>query len=519
MILLIHAKGKKVVRVLKDGQEQSVETSDCTTAFWEVAEKFPDDIIGWCEKEFLKDINLDSWECIFHHQLIMASYGLKTTYLPDSIGYVDQLPFININRKIKYPTWQMSTDLGGIYGRVLLRFKELYGKISDFGYFLNAIAKTGQQNGLFCYSDPALTKAATNNNPVPVASYSQLFSFVHQHYTSSWTSVLQWCLWKYEKKAAMMSYSKAFVQKKNFREDVDLSDFIPEASQNSDDTSLDVIIPTLGRKKYLEQVLNDLKEQILKPRNVIIIEQNPDKDAESELAEILAKEWPFLIIYHFTHKTGACNARNRALKEVKSDWIFFADDDIRLKSGLLHQVIEEAEKYQISAVNLNCKQPGEETVFHKVKQWGSFGAGTSMVKTRYAEKCQFSNIFEFGFGEDADFGMQLRNKGCDVIYHPGLQTLHLKAPVGGFREKPKLPWEQGEISPKPSPTLMAYAIKHYTPEQIRGYKVSLFIKFYSRQPIKNPVKYLRQLNKRWKLSEEWATKLLKENDSPGLPVK
>jgi GT2 family glycosyltransferase len=37
---------------------------------------------------------------------------------------------------------------------------------------------------------------------------------------------------------------------------------------------------------------------------------------------------------------------------------------------------------------------------------------------------------EFGYGEDTDFGMQLRNKGFDVIYFPDLKITHLKAPMG-----------------------------------------------------------------------------------------
>ena len=511
MILLIHHKAKEPVKALKDGKKIPVEGKSCTAVLWELAEKYPDDIIGWCEEELYENVAQENWNDIFHHDLIMASYAVKSTFLSDSIGYVDQLPFGNVNREVQYPTWQMSSDTGGIYGKVLTRFKPLFGDISALDYLLNSIARTGQQNGLFCYSDPALTNAAANTKPVPVASYRELFAFVRQHYTGSWTSVLLWCLWKYERKLKLWSFFTAFFQKKNFREEVDLSAFIPKASKNMISTSIDVIIPTLGRKPYLEQVLEDLKGQSLKPQHVIIIEQDPEQNSGSQLKEIINKDWPFSIIHHFTHKTGACNARNLALDEVQSEWVFFADDDIRLQSHLLESSIEEASRYQISGVNLNCKQPGEETVFGKIKQWGSFGAGTSMVKKKFVRNCRFSEVFEFGFGEDADFGMQLRNGGCDIIYYPDLQIKHLKAPSGGFRNKTILPWENGDTLPKPSPTLMAYALKHYTPEQIKGYKTSLFLKFYDRQPEKNPLKYIRQMRKRWKLSEEWAKKLLKEN--------
>jgi GT2 family glycosyltransferase len=40
-----------------------------------------------------------------------------------------------------------------------------------------------------------------------------------------------------------------------------------------------------------------------------------------------------------------------------------------------------------------------------------FGSGSSFVKSDYLKKVQFSSKYEFAYGEDFDFGMQLRNKG------------------------------------------------------------------------------------------------------------
>jgi hypothetical protein len=61
---------------------------------------------------------------------------------------------------------------------------------------------------------------------------------------------------------------------------------------------------------------------------------------------------------------------------------------------------------------------------------------------------------------DSDFGMQLRNQGIDVLYLQNLK-LFIKAPVGGFRTKPRLAWENDEIQPKPSPTML-FQITHKT---------------------------------------------------------
>ncbi|WP_373056898.1 glycosyltransferase family 2 protein [Zunongwangia sp. H14] len=510
MILLIHKKGKKLLHVLKEGQELELAASGLVDAFWKVAQRFPEEVVGWCGEEFHDQVSADEWNSIFYHQRIMASYAVRNIYISEDIGYIDQLPFININRAVRFPSWRMSTDVGGIYGKALLCFKELFNGIEDFGYLLNSIAKLGQQNSLFCYSEPALTTIKSVNSPVCTTSDKELYKFISQHYNSIWIYVLLFCHLWYEKRFPLLAFLKALNKPKFFRQNIALEKISISAGENSASKEIDVIIPTIGRKEHLFNVLKDLEEQVLLPKKVIVVEQNPEEHATSELNFLEGREWPFQIIHHFTHQTGACNARNIALKEVKSDWIFFADDDIRLEPELLKKSLKELQRLNISCLNINCRQEGEETVFSKIKQWGSFGSGTSIVKTCFAEKCRFPLLYEQAYGEDSDFGMQLRNLGCDIIYHPDLAILHLKAKVGGLRTKVKKEWEAQEPLPKPSPTVMAFALKYNTPEQIKGFKTSLLLKFYRNQEIKNPFTYIRSMNLRWKKSKEWAHQILQE---------
>ncbi len=509
MIILIHQNAQQVVKVLKGETEIKISATVCTKAFWELAEKYPEELIGWCEEKYSTDLNLAQWSQIFHQDLIMASFAVETAFFPDSIGYIDQLPFVNVNRKVLYPNWQMSSDIGGIKGKALLKFKSIFEEITHFDFLLNSIAKIGQQNGLFCYSAPGLVILPSAKKLESTATSDQLFSFVYSYYNTIWLSVLFWCYWKYEKKFPLKAYLKAFLEKKRFLQKVDLSAIKIQSTKISETSNfIDVIIPTIGRPEYLMQVLEDLSLQSLLPKKVIVVEQNVDENSISELAELKSKTWPFEIKHHFIHRTGACNARNIALKEVNSDWVFFADDDIRFEPDLLARVITEMNRLGVSSINMNCKQKGEETVFPKIKQWGSFGSGTSIVKSTFSNQCTFSSIYEHGYGEDADFGMQLRQLGCDIIYHPDIEILHLKAPMGGFREKPVLAWEQELPLPKPSPTLMAFSLKYNTSQQILGFKTSLFLRYYSQQEIKNPVKYLKIMRDRWEISENWANRLI-----------
>ena len=117
---------------------------------------------------------------------------------------------------------------------------------------------------------------------------------------------------------------------------------------------------------------------------------------------------------------------------------------------------------------------------------------------------KFNEVYEFGFGEDTDFGMQIRNKGYDVIYLPEPSITHLKAPMGGFRTKPVLEWHSETITPKPSPTVMLFLLMHKTKQQLYGYKTILFFKYYKVQSIKNPFAYYRMFQKQWQMSMKWA---------------
>jgi GT2 family glycosyltransferase len=282
----------------------------------------------------------------------------------------------------------------------------------------------------------------------------------------------------------------------------------PEAKTESLKTAtVDVIIPTLGRKDYLENVLKDLAKQSHLPTQVIIVEQHPDPESQSELTTLLGQDWPFVIKHHFIHQTGACNARNLALTEVQSDWVFLNDDDIRCDADLIENILVKAHELSVSAINLSCLQAGEKEIHGTDVQWQSFGSGCSVIKSSLLKNLRFDGAYEHGYGEDLDFGMQLRHLGEDIIYCPDLKMLHLKAPSGGFRFEHSFPWQHDELQPKPSPTVMLNIQKYLTTEQQRASKIVLFMKFYSRQSIKNPFVYIRRMNQRWQKSVEWSKQL------------
>ena len=513
MIYLKHSKGKILNSIIKDGKEIAVSSKYLVKSFWDLTARYPGELIVWIDDEIIFNLG-DNWEEVFHHDLIMASYAIKTQYMPDEIGYIDQLPFVNPNKDVLYPTWKMSTDVGGIKGGVANRFKDILGEVSDFGYLLNSIAKIGQQNSLLCYSSPELVKDQNSESINDFNGKKELFRFVAQHYKRVRLFMLFFCFITYEKRFLLWALIDGLIQKSWFKEDISLENIeVKSLRTYSEENSVDVIIPTMGRPEYLKDVLNDLKDQILLPSKVIIVEQDPDEKAKTQLGFIKETVWPFQIVHHFIHKTGACNARNLAMRNIEADFIFFADDDIRFSKDLLSRAVAELNRLGIGALNLNCILPGDKSIFTKIKQWGAFGSGTSVVRTTLALKCEFSELFEHGFGEDLDFGLQLRSKGCDVIYHPEINTIHLKANEGGFRSIPKNHWNKEDLEPKPSPTMMILVRKYYSNQMKLGYKIELFLRFYRSQSIKNPLTYISRMRKRWQLSEKISVELLDKASS------
>ena len=477
-----------------------------------LAKDYPDEILIWCHITLKEQLNSLEIEKLFHHKRLLFSYNPSVTHFIDKrIGYVEESPFIKVDKKGTYPTWQMSSQAGGIYGSTLLALKNEVIHDKNFDYFLCSLAKLGMPKGLLCYSEPRFLKQKEVHDTQKTSLFT-LFRFVKQHYKTRWVFLLGLNLMLYERKLPIFPLLFSLFYRNRNNNNVNLDCIKIESSKKVvDKATIDVIVPTIGRKTYLYDFLCDLRNQVHLPATVIIVEQNPDDESESELDYLDNEVWPFVIKHTFTHQAGACNARNVALGQVSNEWVFLADDDIRIEVNFLKKALEGINKFGVKAVSLSCLQKGEKQVYSNVFQWGSFGSGCSMVFAESLKQCKFNMGYEFGFGEDGDFGRQLRNHGVDVLYFPEPEILHLKAPMGGFRTKPALAWHSDLIQPKPSPTVMLYQILHNTKEQILGYKTILFFKYYKLQKIKNPIKYYRNFQKQWNSSVFWANELNKRN--------
>jgi GT2 family glycosyltransferase len=514
-MLIVYHNGNKVIELSNtDGIDVAkIDTLTISEFLVFLAQDYSDELLIWCHINLKEHLNVSAIKQLFHHKKLLISFNPSDgMYLDKSIGYVEESPFIKINKEVTYPTWQMSSWVGGMHSEVLLALKKELPFEKNFDYFLCSMAKLGMRKGLLCYSEPQLLKQNTNSFSANTSKFT-LFRFVKQHYKTQWVFVLLFNLLVHEKKFPILPFLFSFFYKNKTKTNINFDAIKVHSSKVVvDSATVDVIIPTIGRKNYLYDVLKDFSKQTILPKKIIIVEQNPEAGSSSELDYIQNKKWQFEIHHIFTHQAGVCNARNLALDQTQSEWVFLADDDNRFEATLLFDIFSKIKQYGNPVITTSYPQKNETKSHTKVIQCSTFGAGNSFVRRDFLEKVRFNRALEFGYGEDVDFGMQLRNQGYDILYLPEPSILHLKAPVGGFRTRPVLQWQNDIVQPKPSPTIMLYQILHNTREQTLGYKTILFFKYYRHQRIKNPIQYYRNFQKQWAQSVFWANQLKQQNE-------
>lgn len=441
---------------------------------------------------------------LHHSNTMITAGGRDSIYVSKDIGYVEDGPYLATGKSECYPTWQM-VDHSGVFHSSLLRQlpATLFDSSSSFAYWLCSVAKIGRPQGLCCYRiylpNPTYHSMAMTR--------SQTYQFVARHYKKRWLWILFLAHSIYEKRFAVLAFAKALPTSK-YEIALDF-DTLEKTKIDSSQTEfkVTVLIPTMGRADYLYQVLQDLSEQEVLPQKIVIVEQNPDVSAHSALDYLQTESWPFEIAHHFTHQTGACNARNKGLEQIDNGWVLFFDDDVRCAPDFIAKLHNACISTGTKALTFACLQQGEVETMKAFKQWESFGSGCSLVHSDITKKLRFDMALEHGYGEDVDYGMQIRHAGYDILYAPQIQVLHLKAPVGGFRQPHIFAWHNTTPAPKPSPQIMYHRQKNYTDKQLLGYKLVLFLKAYRRAASLNLIGFYKEVEAKWQASKRWAATL------------
>ncbi|MFN7674472.1 glycosyltransferase family 2 protein [Flavobacterium sp.] len=513
MIILYHNQSKITEIVSSEINDFPNEIGkNVVTVLLDFAEKFQNEILVWCHENYKENLNINGIDSFFHHKKFLFTFNpTSTNYFNRELGYIEDSPFVKVNKAIRYGTWQMSSQVGAIHSSIINACRKDLKSETNFDYFLNSFAKRAMAIGLLCYSEPKLLLKIIQISHYKNTNLFELFRFTKQHYKTRWIFLLFFNLFLFEKRFPLFPFLfSIFYKKRTINPDKLNQIEINSTKKIIEKGTIDVLIPTIGRKEYLLDVLQNLASQTYLPTTVIIIEQNPNENSSSELDYIENTTWPFQIKHHFTQQAGVCNARNIGLNFIESEFCFLADDDITFNNDLLEKVMQNFQSTGNEVLLVSCHLKTQSIIQQQPKQFPIFGGGHAFVKSSCLKGLKFDMAYEFGFGEDGDFGMQLLNKGYDILFISTFEIIHLKAPIGGFRTKPFLKWSNEQITPKPSPTVMLYKLKHDTKEQLSLYKVTLFLKNINGNFLKNPYHYIAVFKSKWNKSVFWANKLYNE---------
>jgi glycosyltransferase involved in cell wall biosynthesis len=499
MIILLQHKNPKNNTASLNGESVRLTGDSVMKQLLNLSHRYPDSWIGWAiEQGDILDWNYLQEKAVSKNYTV--SKGTAPQFLSSGIGYVEDTPFINFKQNQWYPTWIMSADFGMIHSSVLQQVNATIFN-GNFEYDLNLLTRILQPQGLFCYAHLTRTNSSKKETHL-------LYKFVAQTKKRGWILFLLMCHVIYDTYFPVLAFTKAIFKKAshfkaNFKG-------LQTCGHNAPiKTDYDVIIPTMGRASFLKEVLNDLAAQRMLPEKVVIVEQNEDKNSTTDLDYLEAEKWPFQVIHKFIHQTGACNARNLAIAETTATWVLLFDDDNRFDDGLLTRIFNALQGTSSKVLNMAYLQKGELENQKGYLQWAFFGSGCSIAHREVVENSRFDMALEHGYGEDVDYGMQIRNAGYDIIYAPEIQILHLKAPIGGFRKPKNLPWSDDAAQPKPSPFIMYFRQKNFSENQLRGYRLIQLLKSYKSLGTKNPVKHYRIFKIQWNSSLQYAEQLHK----------
>lgn len=213
------------------------------------------------------------------------------------------------------------------------------------------------------------------------------------------------------------------------------------------DLTITVGLATLDRHQYVMTLLDDLAAQTHLPDEVLIVDQTaPDKRRPIPTSN-WSHAFPVRVVYQETR--GTTKARNRLLRECRSDVILQPDDDSRVDPDYVENHIRHFADDRVDVVSGPVYEWDAETREWYVKWsnhlmiggWNgpafasghSFSGGNSSIRLASALAIGGWDENILTHGEDEDFSDRLLSAGAVIVYDPQARLLHLRAPRGGER--------------------------------------------------------------------------------------
>jgi glycosyltransferase involved in cell wall biosynthesis len=195
-----------------------------------------------------------------------------------------------------------------------------------------------------------------------------------------------------------------------------------------------VLIPTVDRYPYLRVLLDQLRQQTVRPLEIIIVDQTASERRQGRLAEDFP-DLPLKILYR--DAPGQCSSRNAGLQTATGDHILLLDDDVEVPPDLIQAHLENLRRHGATVSSGVAEEVGADPLLEAVRCIRASdvcpAGNTMLARSALEQSGLFDLAYEKGARADGDLGMRLYLAGELMILNGRIQVLHHHAPAGGLR--------------------------------------------------------------------------------------
>ena len=359
---------------------------------------------------------------------IGSNIGLTTRpFLLDAIQPTTML-HVKVDTSIDHSSWK-NTFKGCLLNQDIFKIIEISNYSNsldliglDFGY-------KAMQSGVLTRYSFELSKTIKLSNID--FSISDELAFIRNNFDAK---AYLWCYLIYFFKLSPFVFLKYLRKKRNTSLPVYQHKLI-ENVIDVQDISTTIVIATLERYTVLENELKELRHLQPAPKEIIIVDQTTKEKRNSDCLKNF-KDLP--IKYIETDRIGQCSARNLGIKNAKTKFVWFLDDDMEeIPSDYLKKHLQTL--YSLDA-DISCGIPDEigtnyiDRTTPKISLSDGFPTNDVLIKRALLEKVGgFDEKMDQLQSEDQELGLRCVKKGALNIKNNQLRIVHLRASSGGLR--------------------------------------------------------------------------------------
>jgi len=215
---------------------------------------------------------------------------------------------------------------------------------------------------------------------------------------------------------------------------------------------ISIIIPTYNRKKYLQNLLKQLKNEDCE---IIVV----DDKSTDDTGEMVKRDFPKIKYFKGDGK-GQKYAKQEGINNSSGKIVGFLDDDTKIEKNYLKEIKKDFKNGEnIVQTKIVYFDKGEKNIKKEREDIGELKWNLRQnvnlnwgTHNRYINVCTECGVFfrkkiledlpwfdknliGDGYGESISFSLRAKRKGYKILFEPKAAVYHLGAKTGGSQEK------------------------------------------------------------------------------------